>query len=180
MEWIKDVVALCDKEVIAIDGKTLRRSYKNKDCPPIDMVSAWACANGITLGQYKVKDKSNEITAIPKMLKLLEIKGCIVTIDAMGTQKEIAKDIIKAKADYVLALKGNHKHLFNEISDFFSQTVKEEKHIENMLDFYETLDKGHGREEHRRDIMLSNTLALLDTSRGGREPKALLWSKVIV
>lgn len=103
-------------EVVAIDGKRLRCSYdssKNKNA--IHMISAWSSQNNLVLGQLKVEDKSNEITAIPKLLSVLELNGCIVSIDAMGCQKEIAEIIIKKEADYILSLKGNQGNLLEDV-----------------------------------------------------------------
>ena len=108
LQWIESISLITFGEIVAIDGKTLRRSYdKSKDKPAIHMVSAWATTNGLVLGQKKVEDKSNEITAIPELLKVLSLKGCIVTIDAIGCQKKIIKQIIDQDADYVIALKKN-------------------------------------------------------------------------
>ena len=102
--------------LISIDGKTLRKSFdKASGKSPIHMVSAFAAASKLVLGQQKISDKSNEITAIPKLLELLALEGMIVSIDAMGTQKEIARKIREKKADYVLALKGNHSTLHDDI-----------------------------------------------------------------
>ena len=107
LNWINAVSEITQGQVIALDGKTLRRSHdKTLGKKAIVMVSAWATANGLVLGQRKVDEKSNEITAIPELLQVLEISGCIITIDAMGCQKEIAADIVEQDADYVLALKG--------------------------------------------------------------------------
>ena len=107
-------------EVIAIDGKTLRHSYdKGKNKGAIHMVSAWACQNSLVLGQVKVNEKSNEIEAIPRLLKMLEIQGCIVTIDAMGTQKEIAQEIIHQGGDYILSLKGNQGNIHQDVQQLF-------------------------------------------------------------
>ena len=106
LSWVRSVSRLTAGEVIAIDGKTARRSYdKGKGKGAIHMVSAWASQNRLVLGQRKVDDKSNEITAIPELLKVLDIQGCIVTIDAMGTQKAIAQQIVEQGGDYVLALR---------------------------------------------------------------------------
>jgi predicted transposase YbfD/YdcC len=106
--WIQAVFTVTSGQVIAIDGKTLRRSYdRGRNKAAIHRVSAWANANRLVLGQVKTEAKSNEITAIPELLKLLEVKGCIVTMDAMGCQKAIAADIIERGGNYVLALKGN-------------------------------------------------------------------------
>ena len=107
---------LTQGEVVAIDGKTVRRSHDlTLGKQAIHMVNVWASANGLALGQAKVEEKSNEITAIPKLLQLLELAGCIVTIDAMGCQKEIARQIIEAEADYLLAVKENQGHLYEDV-----------------------------------------------------------------
>ena len=143
-DWIKAICQLTNGEVIAIDGKTLRRSHdKSQEISPIHMVSAWACANGLVVGQIKTDEKSNEITAIPELLKQLEIKGCIVTIDAMGCQKEIAKAIVKKGADYVFSLKGNQSNLHDDVKLFFKGQDRQ------LLDHYETVDGEHGKIEIR-------------------------------
>ena len=115
--WTRSVAELTDNEVISIDGKSMRgtREYGSKSI--VHMVSAWACENHIVLGQLKVDEKSNEITAIPKLLELLVIKGCIVTIDAMGCQKEIVSAIAEKEADYLIAVKGNQDNLQEQIQD---------------------------------------------------------------
>lgn len=119
------------------------------------MVSAFATANGVVLGQQKTNEKSNEITAIPNLLQLIDIKGGIVTIDAMGCQKEIAKKIISKDADYVLAVKDNQKNLHNEIKDFFN--IAKEHNFKNIdYDFYEETTKGHGRIETRKYWLSTN------------------------
>jgi len=112
------------------------------------MVSAFASSTKLVLGQEKVSDKSNEITAIPKLLDLLALKGMIVSIDAMGTQKKIAKKIRQKKADYVLALKGNHSTLHDDVSLFLSSESEKTGHSK-IVDCHEEWDKGHGRIEHR-------------------------------
>ena len=104
--WTQSLRSVLGCDVVAIDGKALRRAH-DKDKPIPYIVSAWASQNGLTLGQVKVDEKSNEITALPKLLRILDLADCIVTIDAMGCQKKIAKEIIEADADYVLSLKGN-------------------------------------------------------------------------
>ena len=149
VEWVQSISNLTEGEVVAIDGKRARRSYdKRSNKSAIHMVSAWACNNGIVLGQKKTEDKSNEITAIPKLLEVLEIKGCIVTIDAMGTQKDIAKAIKEKEADYVLALKGNHGELNEMVEDLFSEGFKND--FKNLKVTVNTeVDKGHGRIEKR-------------------------------
>ncbi len=119
IDWVLSLVALTDGEVIPIDGKTLRGAKANGKKSPIHMVSAWASKNNMVLGQVKVSERSNEITAIPKLLELIAIKGCVVTIDAMGCQEDIAKAIIKQEADYILAVKENQKQLHQDIEDEF-------------------------------------------------------------
>lgn len=123
--WIQEVFEITDGQVIPIDGKTARRSHNKKtNKSAIHMVHAWAAANGILLGQLKTEEKSNEITAIPELLKLLEIKGCIVTIDAMGCQRDIAEGIIEKEADYILAVKGNQEKLEEAIQDSFQEAIE--------------------------------------------------------
>lgn len=148
LDWVKGISELTKGEVIAIDGKTLRRSYdKHSGKAAVHMVSAWAHRNSLALGQVKVDGRSNEITAIPKLLNMLEVSGCIVTIDAMGCQKEIAKTIAKGGADYVLSVKKNQLQLYEEITDTFAQA---RGNGFEGIDFFETVEKGHGRIERRR------------------------------
>src|ERR1700752_2948892 len=149
LSWITALHEVRGGQVVAIDGKTLRPSYdKASSKSAIHMVSAWASANPISLGQVAVDQKSNEITAIPKLLEVLEISGCLVTIDAMGCQVEIAEKIVECKADYVLAVKANQPTLHEGIESFFVD------HLED--DFarvrggrHEATEKGHGRKEAR-------------------------------
>ena len=149
-QWVAAVATLTDGEVVAIDGKTLRRSFREAGSNAfVHMVSAWATTNRIVLGQVKTEEKSNEITAIPRLLKLLDIKGCLVTIDAMGCQKEIAKAITEAKADYLLAVKDNQPSLRESIMGIFN-AARVLPEMRTMMDFHETHDKGHGRIEVRR------------------------------
>ncbi len=150
VKWVQSVSEITEGEVIAIDGKQARRSFDTRSRKSaLHMVSAWASNNGIVLAQQKTDSKSNEITAIPKLLKLLEIKGCIVTIDAMGCQKEIASAIRAKDADYILALKGNQGKLNDEVRDFFNVALEEDfKHIKK--EEYLSINKGHGRVETRR------------------------------
>lgn len=148
LSWVKTIAEQIEG-VVAIDGKTVRRSHNGStEQKAIHMVSAWASNNGVVLGQVKTDEKSNEITAIPKLLKLLQIEGCIVTIDAMGCQKTIAKEIVDQNADYVLALKGNQESLQDEVNHLFQSAL--EKNFEGMKwDHYETTEKNHGRQETR-------------------------------
>ena len=149
VKWTAALRESIDGEIVAIDGKTLRRSFDQAAAQgAIHMVSAWANANRLVLGQIKVDDKSNEITAIPELLKLLELEGAIVTIDAMGCQKEIARTISEQGADYVLALKDNHPTLHGEVKLFFDD-VKAKRLDEVSADHYQSVDADHGRLETR-------------------------------
>jgi predicted transposase YbfD/YdcC len=136
--------------VVAIDGKTARRSHDHgKGKKALHLVSAWATENGVALGHVKTDDKSNEITAIPELLKLLQLKGCLVTIDAMGCQRDIAQAILDAGADYLLAVKGNQETLCEDVEQEFKEAQAD--HFAHMDCLYhETLDKGHGRIEKRQ------------------------------
>jgi predicted transposase YbfD/YdcC len=148
--WIASLVEVTDGEVVAIDGKTLRRSFRHAgDKAFVHMVSAWATENRVVLGQIKTEEKSNEITAIPRLLELLRIKGATVTIDAMGCQKEIAKQIVAGEADYMLAVKENQPTLHSDIIALFNRAAKDPECLDE-LDFCETTSKGHGRVEVRR------------------------------
>ena len=149
IEWIKAIEKLTAGQVIAIDGKQLRRSHDHDlGKAAIYMVSAWATTNQVVLGQRKVADKSNEITAIPELLKLLDLAGCIVTIDAIGTQTEIVKTIVDGGADYLLSVKENQGHLFDDIQYLFEVDVA--KGFAQVPHSYaQKVNKGHGRLETR-------------------------------
>ena len=150
IRWVKAISELTEGEVVAIDGKTLRRSFDNASGKgAIHMVSAWASKNSLVLGQVKTEDKSNEITAIPKLLELLHLRGCIVTIDAMGCQREIVERIAEKGADYVISLKGNQGALQQEVEALFVEAREES--FETVPHAYtETVEKEHGRFETRR------------------------------
>ncbi|MCJ7775931.1 MAG: ISAs1 family transposase [Desulfobulbaceae bacterium] len=149
MEWIRDIATMSVGQVIAIDGKTIRRSHDQANGKgPIHLVNAWASQNELVIGQRKVESKSNEITAIPELLRMLDVHGCIVTIDAIGTQKEIAKQIRAQKADYVLAVKGNQGDLHFRISSMFAVDRKEGFKA-SPFEHARTVNKGHGRIEIR-------------------------------
>lgn len=143
-----------NKPILAVDGKTARRSHdRSKSLGALHAVSVWASEFGLSLGQVACAEKSNEITAIPELLRLVDIKGTIITIDAMGTQKAIAAQIIDGKADFVLALKGNQETLHQEVIDYIDRQsendfadVKVRRHI--------TKERGHGREEIRSYIQI--------------------------
>lgn len=153
--WVEGICPNLSEEVVAIDGKALRRALNEGESIPY-IVSAWASQSGLVLGQVKVDEKSNEITAVPELLRVLKLKGAIVTLDAMGCQKEIAAGIIDRQADYVLALKGNHANVHEEVKNFFDDAVPpcatECAQTADMdrMDFHQTLEKGHGRIETRR------------------------------
>ncbi|MEI9892435.1 MAG: ISAs1 family transposase [Chthoniobacter sp.] len=148
--WTQSLRQSLAQEIVAVDGKTVRRSHdRARGRPAIHLVSAWASENGLVLGQIKIEEKSNEITAIPALLRALELRGCIVTIDAMGTQKAIAKEIVEADAQYVLALKGNHEKVHAEVREFFADArARQFPGVTHA--FLETVEKDHGRLETRR------------------------------
>ncbi len=155
-EWVWAVNDMIPGQIINIDGKQLRGS---KDSllgkRAISMLSAWATENELVLGQRKVDEKSNEITAIPELLKLLEISGCIVTIDAMGTQTDIAQTIIDAEADYVLSVKENQGRLYEDIATLFGVDQAQDFKYAS-LEYAKTTNKGHGRLEVRECWSTSN------------------------
>jgi predicted transposase YbfD/YdcC len=141
--------------VIALDGKTIRRSFdKALGKSAIHMVSAWSSENRLILGQVKVDDKSNEITAIPQLLELLVIKGCLVTIDAMGCQTKIAHQIVEQGGDYLLAIKKNQKHLYEDVEHLFKHAVAQ-NFTADGFDEARTVDKQHGRLEIRHCQLIS-------------------------
>jgi predicted transposase YbfD/YdcC len=150
LKWMKSLVSNDAEEIIAIDGKTLRRSYdRASKKAAIHMVSVWSSVNSVVLGQIKTEEKSNEITAIPELLDMLDISGCIVTIDAMGCQKEIVKKIVDKKGDYVLGLKGNQGTLHEDVKLYLEACCSNDfKKVEH--DYYETIEKEHGRIDIRR------------------------------
>jgi len=149
LEWVQTVSRLTQGQVIAIDGKQLRGSHdQSSGQRAIYMVSAWAEANHLVIGQQKVDDKSNEITAIPELLKKLEVSGCIVTIDAMGTQTKIARLIVEAEADYILAVKENQGKLYQDISALFDYD-RRINFEQAPYEYAKTVGKDHGRIEVR-------------------------------
>ena len=170
VEWSQGLAELLPGEVVAIDGKTVRRSHdKRAGKQAIHLVSAWASANTLTLGQVKTEDKSNEITAIPRLLEMLELNGCIVTIDAMGCQKEIAQGILERGADYVLAVKQNQGRLYDDVRDLFEGA--EESGFDGVPhDCATTLNKGHGRIERRECWSVSDPVCLEYLSTAGEWP----------
>ena len=159
LRWTQGLRQAVAQEIMALDGKTLRRAL-NHDQSLQYVVSAWAESNRLVLGQWKVADKSNEIIAVPELLRVLELAGCIVTVDAMGCQKQIAQEIIESVADYVLALKGNHETVHVEVKTFLDALVAERSALRPVgaklsqaaatLAVLETVEKDHGRLETRR------------------------------
>jgi predicted transposase YbfD/YdcC len=147
--WVSSIARLTAGEVVAIDGKSLRGTGTGTGKPIVHMVSAWASANNLVLGQRKVDDKSNEITAIPKLLEALELSGTVVTIDAMGCQKTIAAKIVEKGADYILAVKDNQGHLLEEMKDSFRMLTADA--------VAEEIDCGHGRVERRTCSVIADT-----------------------
>lgn len=155
VRWIQAISQVYAGEIVALDGKTLRRSHDNTlGKTAIHMVSAWASANRLVLGQLKVDEKSNEITAIPELLKMLVVKGCIITIDAMGCQTEIVQTIVDQGGDYVLALKGNQGTLLEDVQSLIAY-AQEVNFKDVAHDCHETVEKGHGRIETRRYWLIS-------------------------
>jgi predicted transposase YbfD/YdcC len=158
LQWTQSLRQAVAQEIVALDGKALRRAL-NKNESPKYIVSAWAESNGLVLGQLKVEEKSNEIRALPQLLRVLELAGCIVTVDAMGCQKKIAKEIIEADADYVLALKGNQEKVHDEVRSFLDSTLLEKQRSRPKgavlapevigLQQFQTVEKDHGRLETR-------------------------------
>ena len=149
-QWLQQIMGSVLEEVIPIDGKSLRGSYdREKGLKNLHLVTAWAREQRLVLGQVKVEDHSNEITAIPALLELIDIAGAIVTLDAMGTQTEIVGLIHKKKADYVVALKSNHPTLYHQVKDWFETAKTQEfKGIEMSCD--SRTEKGHHRVETRK------------------------------
>lgn len=148
--WVQSVVEAVGAQVIPIDGKTLKGSYdREQGKSALHLVSAWSSEYRLVLGQVKVADKSNEITAIPALLELLALSGCIITIDAMGTQTAIAAQIYEAKADYILALKANHPTLHGQVKEWFESSIA--LGFEGVTHSYdERVEKGHHRTEKRQ------------------------------
>ena len=147
--WISSLIETTGADIIAMDGKTARRSFTTKDRKSaLHTVSAWSCQHQLVLGQTAVDSKTNEITAIPELLTMLDIENSIITLDAMGCQQEIAKQIIKQKADYILALKGNHSGMQSELEAWWHKSEREGLTNSNY-DKHTEISSGHGRIETR-------------------------------
>jgi len=166
IRWVSLVSNINEGELVVIDGKRIRGSYDRFDNKAaIHMVSAWASENELVLGQVKTDEKSNEITAIPSLLNLITIKGAIVSIDAMGCQKEIAKDIRQKQADYILALKGNQSALKEQIEGAFDSIIPDSQD--------EDIDKGHGRIETRNCTVVKD-LSFIDESLNWQDLNSII------
>ena len=171
LNWLHALHSQLGGEHFAIDGKTLRRSGSPANgLGPLHLVSVWATQANLTLGQVAVDEKSNEITAIPRLLELLDLHGALVTIDAMGCQKEIARQVTEAGGDYVLTVKENQGHLYEDIQACFVQAIEADfKGIAH--DRYKTQEKGHGRQERRSYEVIYDPLGLRDEQQ---------WAKLCV
>jgi predicted transposase YbfD/YdcC len=172
MKWIGEISASLKGSIIAIDGKTARGARNSgEEKSPIHIVSAWASKYRIVIGQVKTDEKSNEITAIPELLKLLDINGCIVTTDAMGCQKEIAETIVDKNSDYVLAVKGNQKLFYDEIKEYFDDAVQTGfKDISYSCT--RSFDKGHGRRD-TREYYVTEDIDWLSTRKEWKNLKSI-------
>jgi len=166
IEWTQEICQLSQGDLVAIDGKTIRKSYdKKSEKSAIHIVSAYAEKNRICLGQIQTSEKSNEITAIPELIDLLYLEGAIISIDAMGCQKKIVESIRKKKADYLIAVKNNQKSLYEEIDNLFKITKPSSEHLWQDID--------HGRAEIRR-CQLINDLTFLDEHKGWKDLYAVV------
>ena len=161
--WTEGLRQSLAGEIVALDGKTLRRSG-GAGGGPVHLVSAWAAGNRLVLGQLRTAEKSNEITAVPELLRRLELAGCIVTLDAMGCQKTIAREIHEADADYVLALKANHGVLHGEIKTFLDDALDHPEHLP-QASRHETVEKDHGRIETRHYLCTGELDWLADRAK---------------
>jgi predicted transposase YbfD/YdcC len=174
IDWTQSLRQALAKEIVALDGKALRRALDAGQSLKY-VVSAWAEGNELVLGQWKVADKSNEITAVPELLRVLELAGCIVTVDAMGCQKKIAREIHEADADYVLALKGNQETVHEEVKTYLDAALLERAAPRPVgarlsigaatLAVLETVDKDHGRIETRRYYQSAELAWFADRSK---------------
>ncbi len=157
LDWTQMVSNIVKGGIVAIDGKTMRGTGDEAGGKKaLHMVSAWFSENSLVLGQIKTNEKSNEITAIPQLLDIIDITGTVVTIDAMGTQKDIARKVREKKADYVLALKANHETLYNEVVEFFEKASDENYQEEHGIKTHREITKGHGRNEVREAFITSD------------------------
>lgn len=178
VEWISSAVSLSKGTLVNIDGKNLggsREPIKGKKA--LNMVSAWASEQSVVLGQVKTDEKSNEITAIPELLKILDLAGCIVTIDAMGCQTDIVKEIAEKEADYVISLKGNQGNLYEDVKDYLDWAERE-KFKDISFDYCETVEKDHGRIEMRR-CWVTEEIDWLEQKEDWKNLKSVIKVKAI-
>lgn len=172
IEWTARICQATGGQVAAMDGKKLRRSHDNRhDRDGIWMVSAWASENRMVLGQSKVDEKSNEITAIPQLLAQLDLSGCVVTVDAINTQTAIARQIIDAQADYIMAVKGNQGTLHDDLYLLF-EGFEDEMYQQVNYDTARTINQGHGRDEYRQ-VWVVNDVEYRQYLRGAEK-----WAKL--
>lgn len=150
LDWIHAIASKLNAKLISIDGKTLKGSYDRENkIDSLQLVTAWASEHCLVLGQAQVDGKSNEIKAIPELLSLLDIEGCVITLDAMGCQKGITSQIIDRKGDYVIALKRNQGKLFEQVKDWFDQAIRK-NHLETEMSYHEAVEGAHHRIESRQ------------------------------
>jgi predicted transposase YbfD/YdcC len=150
LSWVNARVKELELNVIAIDCKTMKQSYdRNNQQKALHIVTAWSSSHQLVLGQKKVHKKSNELTAIPELIEMLEIAGNVITIDAMGCQKDITSLIVKKKGDYILALKGNQKLLYKAVKEWFEVAQKAD-YLGREYNYYEKVEAGHHRVEKRQ------------------------------
>ena len=165
LNWVQSINKITEGEIVAIDGKTLRHSYDKKSKKSaIHMISAWAAEARLVLGQRKVDEKSNEIAAIPELIKVLELTGCIVTIDAMGCQKKIVKEIVKKEANYVIAVKSNQKRLALDIEELFKEAIQK-RFVGFRASSYSTKEFSRGGEEIRNYVILGDIADIIDKDK---------------
>jgi predicted transposase YbfD/YdcC len=177
LDWIRYVSRKLKGKLVAIDGKTLRRSHDAADGKSaIHMISAWAVENRLVLGQLKTEERSNEITAIPELLRLLDIEDCIVTIDAMGCQKKIAQQITGQGGQYILGLKGNQGKLAEDVEEFF-QCAEKDRFAHFRYDYHETVEKDHGRIESRKYWIVDEPSFEAGDEWGGLKSVGMVRSK---
>ena len=167
LSWTQSVSELTQGMVVSLDGKTVRASFdRATEQSPVHVVSAWCSQNGgLVLGQLKTQSKSNEITAIPELLKLLTIKGCIVTIDAMGCQAHIVKQIIDQEGDYLLTLKRNQKKTYHAVATYFHDHIEHNLTWRDEPHFFDAFDDSHGRTVRRRVWRLSDLSGISDLDK---------------
>ena len=164
LEWVRTAVQLSEGAVVNIDGKELCGTHSAGKKEGLRVVSAWAAEQSVVLEQVRTAEKSNEIKAIPELLAVLELSGAIVTIDAMGCQKRIARQIREQQADYVLALKGNHENLHKEIVDYFAWAERQ-KWRDITVSRAQSVEKGHGRIEERRVFATEDTAWIVEKAQ---------------